>query len=457
MDSGEREKILRTYGKARELEDVVSKIIMHNQRFVTMMDTNEIYHYDSGIYRKNGDALIRQETEKMLVDVRVSYLSTCHLSGEIIGHIQRNTFKERNGVEPPLNLLCLQNGILDINAMQLLPFTPDRFFVAKLPVGYDPIARCPNFEKFLNDVLSKNDVPIIQELFGYCLYRDYPVQKIVMFLGEGSNGKSTILNVLEALIGRNNCSNLPLQQLTDGRFAVANLYGKFVNKFADLDSFDLEQTGVLKMLVGNDTFEADRKFKETINFRNYAKMVFSCNTLPRTKDRTDAFYRRWIIIPFMKKFEGANCDIHLLEKLTTPEELSGILNYSLIGLKRLLEQGAFTGTRTTEEIRETYDRLSDPIKAFKLDMLYTSAEAWIEKSRLYAAYVSYCNDKVIPAESKIKFSKRLVEEIRIHDYFRLINGQQRECWMGVKLKDNDNTKSTVNEQCKLTDPVEELI
>jgi putative DNA primase/helicase len=419
----------------KELADVLSAIISKEKRFVTMDDTEEIYCYDNGIYSGKAENIIRGETEKKLKEVGLSHLSTRHLANEVVGHIQRNTFNKRENLESAPNFLCLQNGIFNLETMGLQPCSADYFFVKKLPLYYEIDARCPRFERFIQEIVETKHVSTIQELLGYCLYRNYKFQSLIMLMGEGSNGKSTLLNVLEAMVGAENCSNISLQKLVSDKFAVSQLFGKLVNKYADLESADIEQTSTLKMLTGEDSIYAQEKFRPGFNFKNYAKMIFSCNTLPKTKDRSDAFYRRWIIIPFTKKFEGINADKNLLTKLTTKEELSGIFNFSLVGLKRLLKQGYFTGAMSTDEVRDMYDRLSDPIRAFQLDRLYTAADASIEKDRLYDEYVKYSHEKCLPLESKIKFSKRLKEQICVRDYFPKIGGKQKECWMGVRLKD----------------------
>src|SRR5207302_7003645 len=109
--------------------------------------------------------------------------------------------------------------------------------------------------------------------------------------------------------------------------------------YADLPDNILKSAGTFKMLTGGDSIMAERKFGHPFLFKNYAKLMFSCNKVPEVQEDSDAFFRRWIIITFPNKFEGANDDRDMLSKLTTPEELSGIFNWALKGLKRLQQQG----------------------------------------------------------------------------------------------------------------------
>ena len=107
------------------------------------------------------------------------------------------------------------------------------------------------------------------------------------------------------------------------------------NTFADLKSDKLTNTGPFKMLVSGDFIRAQNKFCNPFEFQNYAKLIFSANEIPQSEDKSYAYFRRWIILFFENVFEGDNNDTKLIEKLTTDEELSGLLNLSLIALRQL--------------------------------------------------------------------------------------------------------------------------
>ena len=106
--------------------------------------------------------------------------------------------------------------------------------------------------------------------------------------------------------GKENCSNKPLQDLVYGRFAVAELHGKLLNIFNDLSNIALKQTGKFKGVCSGDRVKGEKKFKNPFYFTNRAKLIFSTNTLPKTEYVSDAFFRRWTIIPFLNKFNDTN-------------------------------------------------------------------------------------------------------------------------------------------------------
>jgi len=201
--------------------------------------------------------------------------------------------------------------------------------------------------------------------------------------------------------------------LESNRFAKASLFGKLANIYADLSDDTLQRTGTFKMLTGGDVIEAEKKFKDSFTFVNYAKLLFSCNKLPEVYDNTDAFFRRWIIIVFPKVFKGDNCDPNILEKLTTPEELSGLLNIALDGLKRILENDGFSYSKSTEETREDYIRKSDPLAAFIMDCVEEDQDSMLLKQPLYSLFAFYCRQKSLPAVNKDTFFKNISKHVTI--------------------------------------------
>ncbi|MBC7219060.1 MAG: hypothetical protein H5T49_02855, partial [Hadesarchaea archaeon] len=319
--------------------------IMRHHHFITHRESGEIYYYTDGYYRPKGETLIEEECRKRLAD-----LATEHRVKEVVYHIRETTYRNSKDFNPPKNLICLRNGVLDLTSGQLHPHGPNPIFLSRIPVDYDPAAVCPNFRKFLGEILEEDIHPLVQEMFGYCLLRDYPLARAFMLLGGGNNGKSTLLRILRALLGDENVSAKSLQDIVGDRFAAAELFGRLANVFADLPSRRLgSDTGRFKMLTGEDLMDAQRKHRDPFKFQNYAKLVFSANELPATADLSEAFWRRWILIKFNRVFpEGdPKTDPYIADKITgDPQEMSGILNWALEGLKRVLERGCFSFSRT---------------------------------------------------------------------------------------------------------------
>jgi len=380
----------------------LADFIREDYRFVTFDDTDELYVYGEGIYCPGGESLVKGLCEKYLG----KEASTWRVN-EVMNHIKRTTYINRSKIDAGINLICVENGILNLKTKKLMPHTPDVVFLNKIPIVYNPDADCPRVKQFFEEVCYIEDIQTIGELFGYCIYRDYPVHKAAMFLGEGSNGKSKTIALLRKFLGQNNVSSKELGELVNDRFAAIELYGKLANVCAEITADALKRTGIFKALTGQDLITAARKFKGAFSFVNYAKLIYSANKLPMTGDKSYAFYRRWILLSFPNTFEGENADPNILEKLTTPEEMSGLLNWALQGLYRLLKNGDFTYGKTVEEVQEQYEELSDPVYAYVKEYLEVSPGEAIAKDELYEHYVKWCKERKLPITAKNMLTKEL--------------------------------------------------
>ncbi|MFZ0514125.1 MAG: phage/plasmid primase, P4 family, partial [Candidatus Nitrosopolaris sp.] len=288
--------------------------IMKEHTFMTIIDTEEMYCYHNGYFCKRGDWVIRENAELLYPAI------TKHEVSEIINHIKQQTGIERSEINCNIDIINVQNGLLNIHTKKLSDPTPTNLSTIQIPVIYDPEAKCPLILEFLNQVLRKKDIPVMLQVIGYCLYKGCEFEKAFMLHGGGSNGKGVLIQIIEGFLGESNCSHRSLQDLDSNRFAAADLYGKHVNTFADLKSLRLSNTGNFKMLVSGDSITGEHKFEHSFTFRNYAKLIFSANEIPESDDKTDAFYRRWIIFHFDKQFHGGNEDTNLAKKLTTSNE-----------------------------------------------------------------------------------------------------------------------------------------
>jgi len=432
MTSDEFFKAIGEFDAARE----VAGIVMADKRFITTTDSEEMFFYFKGIYHPNAEALIKEEVERYgaLHEMKI----TTRFVNEVINHIKRLTYIDRRLINQNKDYIHLQNGAFNIKTMELEPFNPNIISTVSIPVKYDPDADCPECKKFFSEVLHKKDIPTIQELFGCCLLKEYFIQKAFMFVGEGANGKSTLLALLKAFLGVENVSSIALQEFENNRFARGELYGKLANVFADLTDRQMRETGWFKMLTGGDLIHAPRKFKGRIRFVNHAKLCFSANKPPEVIDDTDAFFRRWVILSFPNKFEGKKAipQALLLKKLTTEKELSGLFNWAIQGLKRLLEKGKFTSTKSTEKLREHYKLISSPIEGFIMTCCKTGFEEECKKNDLYSAFIKYCKKNRLPTKAKNKFSMDLqavmpgLEEVKKKDE----RGKQQRFWRGIGLK-----------------------
>ena len=253
----EREKKLMEYFSGESLrgkfipqklaEDILSEV-----KIITLRDTEEMYYYDAseGIWKPNAEAVIKEKVAKNLGD-----RCKTHYINETISFIQAVTYVDRGVFDNiPLNLIPVENGVLKIDFetgnVELLPFSPEYFFTSKLPVKYNPDAKCPKIEKFLSEIVEPENKQLLIEAIAYTLYRDNPWRKMFLLVGEGANGKTTFLTLLERFLGIRNISSRSMFELVEERFAKADLYRKWANICDELPYGRLLTTETIKRLTG---------------------------------------------------------------------------------------------------------------------------------------------------------------------------------------------------------------
>ncbi|MGL5511966.1 MAG: DNA primase family protein, partial [Sporomusa sp.] len=247
-------------------------------------DRHTIFVYINGIYRPEGVPFIKSECLKLLGEA----YRDMH-GNEVVKYIETKGWEAKGwdadailDVDP--KYINLNNGLLDWMAdpPTLLSHTPEYKSSIRIPVTYNPEAVCPRIEQFFRDTCPEDAIDLVYELFGYCLVPDTRFHKAFMLLGDGENGKSTFISLLEAFIGARNCSSESLQNLdeTTNKFRMANLAGKLVNIYADLPTKRMEETSTFKSLVSGDMQSAERKGEKSFSFKNFARLVFGANKLP---------------------------------------------------------------------------------------------------------------------------------------------------------------------------------
>lgn len=397
--------------------------IMKENRFI--YTTGQLYRYADGVYLPDGRRFAEVEAQK-----RLGEGSRQNRTAEAIYYIQVASCAENSELNKGLGVINLRNGLLDWRGGRLISHDPDYISSIRIPVEYDPQARCQIVDYFLATTLPPDCIQLAEEIFGYCLIPDTRFEKAFMLAGSGANGKSTFLTLLEAFIGSHNVSKIPLQELSENRFKRADVFGKLVNLFADLDAKSVESSSYFKAVVSGDMIDAERKHQDPFYFRPFSRLVYSANEIPRSKDRSFAYYRRWCIIPFSKQFIGADADRSLAAKLTQPGELSGLLNRALRGLKRIFENESFTESETVKNALEDYRRQNDTVVAFASERCEFVPEGEIGRKELYAAYVNYCENEGFRAASRNACYNR----VRAYPHVGEKKGEDDRCFTGVRLR-----------------------
>ncbi|MHB1426215.1 MAG: DNA primase family protein [Gemmataceae bacterium] len=297
------------------------------------------------------------------------------------------------------NWIALRNGLLDLDAILagstpvLRPHTPLWFSTTCLPYDFDPAAGCPRWRAFLERNLGDDPGKqrLLQQWMGYLLPHDTSLQRFLVLVGEGANGKSVVCEVIHALLGEENVSTEPLEMFGD-RFRLAGTLGKLANITAEVGELDKVAEGVLKAFVVGDPMSFEVKYKSAFTARPTARLILATNNVPHFSDKSDGLWRRMLLLPFTVQIPEAerNPALTKREYWIASGEMPGILNWALSGLVDLRHQeGKFSVPQSCQEAVDKVRVENNPARRFLLEG-YREGNDGVFKATLYQDYARWC-------------------------------------------------------------------
>ncbi|MCX4257862.1 MAG: phage/plasmid primase, P4 family [Oscillospiraceae bacterium] len=324
--------------------------------------------------------------------------------------------------------IAFRNGILDITSGEMQPHTPEIVITNKIPWDYNPAASSMLVENTLNKI-SCDDMAIralIEEMIGYCFYRSNAYKKSFLLVGDGDNGKSTLLYAIKSILGEENISALDLKELGD-RFKTAEMFGKLANIGDDISDEFIANATIFKKVVSGDRVSAERKGRDPFEFNPYVKVLLSANDIPQIKDKTGATVNRLLILPFNAVFTRDDPDFNpeIRQDILQTNCMECFIRLGVEGLKRVINNKGFTKSEATEQAVQEYSMINNPIKGFFAEQ----EEDYIFRAtvdEIYLAYQEYCRGlgvKPEQIESKIGFGKSVTKIFKVESYQKKINGK----------------------------------
>ena len=383
----------------------------HSQKVI------DVYCYDPPAYRPCEQEILQEIRDRIpeeLTEVvgrrvvneamfRIMFKTRTPLESEPLTIAFKNTLLDWDCVLNNDNIVdCLREPSPDVFVFHRIPHHLDvdklrgAHEALKTGKSYEEIASqlCPSILKAFRDWVGEKWL-LLFELMGYTLLPRYDLNKAIMLVGDGANGKSTYLRLIRDMVGYDNTVSVSLQELMDQRFSMSTLYHKLVNIYADLPSIALTNTGRFKILTGDDQITADRKFRDPVTFTNYAKLFFSANELPRVSDTTGAFWRRWIVIEFPNKFPQNPSFYETLRP-----ELAKALIVALLAFREAWRRRKFSFEETEADYRHKWMYQVDTVYAFLHDaeqegIIKRDTESKTETNKLYQVYITWsqANDR----------------------------------------------------------------
>jgi putative DNA primase/helicase len=400
----------------------------------------KLYRYDGGAYRPGAEKQVKVMVKSLLTAWGDTKAWSTRLASEVVEFIRVDARELPD--RPRMDLVNVENGRVRVADGVLLPHDPKFLSMVQLPVTYDPSAICPNIESFIANTFPSDAHTLAWEIPGVLMVPATWLQKAILLLGEGSNGKSTWLSLLVRFLGKHNVSSKPLHKLETDKFAAARLVGKLANICADLPSEHLAGTSIFKALTGEDSqVDAENKFKDSFDMEPFARLVFSANHPPRSADSSPAFFRRWIVIPFDHTFspdEQIPRDV-LDARLQSPGELSGLLNKALEGLRRVEKQRRFSESPSIQEAWRDFHSTTDPLAVWLDRYTVDDPDAFITKQALRVAYNAAVEREGRPAMTAKAFGQALYKlRPNIEERQRTVAGKTQWCYVGIGMTHRDD-------------------
>jgi putative DNA primase/helicase len=387
---------------AKELNRLIKieggKIFIFNGRYWQLLSTDETKNFMGKVAEKMGyehcEARYHAEENKLFKQLNAAAYqkSTMTITDKVLINCPNRTLE----IDPD-DIISREHSAKD-NLRYCLSFE------------YDPDATCPQFQKFLDEVLPDEESQrLLLEFWGYVFTKGMKLEKVLFNFGSGKNGKSVVYEIVRKFFGEENVSNYSLEEITnDKSYCRAGLQSKLLNYGSDIN--DKVNADAFKKMASDEPILARGIYERPEEIRNYAKQMYNTNQLPeRGAEITDGFLRRMIVIFFKVIIPDENVDIHLPKKIYDTE-LSGILNLVIAGLQRILKQQSFSKCTASEELLAEFREGLNPIASFLNSGKYEASndnDQYILLQDLYLCYKEHCKLNMTPSVSHLKFSSLL--------------------------------------------------
>lgn len=420
-------------GRVNGIKDIAVVRYLMDTLCMFVMD-REIYLYQDGCYYLDQDGIkIKAVISSLIPERYITFQVLSAVYNLLIEQQELQKTMEELNAYPPW-WINFQNGMFDVREMKLHKHKPEYLSINQIPHKLDMEIR-KNMEEagkttiqFLNDAMpDRTDQITLWQYIGYSMTRDTRFQRFMIIRGIGGTGKSKVINLIQDIVGAANCSGISLQALNE-RFYPSMLQGMLLNACADISSDALMQVDNIKKATGEDVMICERKGRDPVPFRSYAKLIFSANKIPLNLDeKSNAFYRRLLILEMNNKPKKK--DLELGEKLQA--EIGYSIWMAVGALKKLYNDGEFTESTMAKERVEDLYRAADTVKAFVDECLERQQGSKISRSLLYEKYKQYCENCGRKYHSPNPFFKSLEEK-----GFLYKRTASERCFLNVTLKDD---------------------
>lgn len=401
------------------LFDKFAVFLKNNHHIIRI--NNQLHIYKDGIYVPG-----QAEIESVMIS-HIPQLNKAKRS-EVMAYL--DILIRDNTTPSPASIIAFRNGLYNIETDDFTQFTPKQVITNKIGWDFNANAYFQDTDDVLNNISchDKDIRALLEEMIGYCLYRRNELGKAFILTGGGSNGKSTLLNMLKTMLGKRNTSVLDLKKLGD-RFSTVMLFNKLANIGDDISDEFVTDAAEFKKIVTGETIDAEQKGQPKFDFEPYVKLIFSANNIPRIGKGRDstAILRRLVIIPFNAQFTkesmGENFKPYIGDELKGQESMEYMIQLGIEGLKRVLENRKFTSSAKIQTELDEYEETNNPVLGFFKEIEKDEIENE-PTADVYRKYTVFCSENSLQALSKGEFSKQVKKYFQFTIVDKRINGKK---------------------------------
>ena len=397
----------------RKLTFYVGKKLQHNLVSDYIIDAYNCRYYNGSIYFYTDRGYSNNMKELELIIYNLIPEITTNSIKEILHYIDIHL--AINPTTPTRHYIQTLNGLVNLYTGEFREFDKNIFTTVSIPVYFNTHAD----EKEMTDALmmyanyDKELFELLVEFIAYIFFDKNKFRKMFMLYGIGSNGKSKYTSIIEKFIGKENITSLSLDDLNH-RFKVAALVSSRCNIGNDIGAKLLDDSQMIKKLTGEDLINADRKNRDPIEFECSAKLVFSCNKLPRANDKSYGFYNRFIILPFTFDFDSykGSDDFNIID-FCNINNMSALLNMIIPRYKRLIDNNRFSKSQKVIENLIMYMSSNDGVAKWYFANNIKDKE-YENITDAYNEYLLYCSLNRFNSVNSITFMENYNNVVKIY-------------------------------------------
>jgi P4 family phage/plasmid primase-like protien len=442
-------KAVAEYKHKPNLERTVSEIgdpLIATYNFKTMKELG-ILHYDKneGIHKPGGKGVI-----EWTVRHQVNRDITKHELAGVIYYIETMTLADRSDFDKDPNWLHVGNGWVNLQTREFKDNISELLSLFKIPHNYDPEAKNPEQLQFFEELFEEGDLPAVQKFFGYLILPDNRYKKAFLGIGPKDTGKSKFTELVEKFAGMA-ISHVTLHDMDKHNHNVVKITQSKVNTASEVSKYKLKDVSMFKATTGGDECTFRAIYGEPFDCRVRAKTLVVTNDKPNFDDMDRTFVERWVVFKFTNVFHaGEDMDPNIMERLTTPAEMSGLLNYAVEGLAMLQNDGYFK-KQSWEDVKADWDSLDSKIAEYYKDHIITKEGAFIPTGELYE---DYCKHTENPLSDKM-FGREL-KKFGVLRKKQRIAGRPTWVYEGITIEGRQEAVPIVPMNSEYVTPCEEV-